>query len=125
MNAFAQVLALVAAAVGVSAWALESVFFSRPAVHRRIFHTPTEDLRAVRLWRVNQGFYNLFLAAGTFAGLAALRAGHDDAGRALVIYTCLFMAACGVTLGLSDRRHLDGAIGQAAAPIAALVAALW
>lgn len=78
----------------------------------------------MRLWAFNQGFYNLFLAAGPVAGLIAYYAGHEDVGRALVIYGCAFMAACGVVLFISDRRLWRSMIGQSGPPLIALIAAL-
>jgi putative membrane protein len=78
----------------------------------------------VRLWAFNQGFYNLFLAAGPAAGLIAHYAGHQSVGRALLIYGCAFMAACGVVLFISDRRLWRSMIGQSGPPFTALIAVL-
>lgn len=74
--------------------------------------------------RFNQGFYNLFLAAGPVAGLIADYAGHESVGRALVIYGCAFMAACGVVLFVSDRTLWRSMIGQSGPPVIAVIAAL-
>jgi putative membrane protein len=123
VNLTAQVLAVVAALVHVWAGTLESFFFARPGVHQRIFHTRSEDLPALRLWSFCQGFYNLFLAAGTITGVALLQTGSETAGRTLVVYTCAFMAGSGVVLAVANRRHLDGALGQALPPLGALIAA--
>jgi putative membrane protein len=83
-----------------------------------------EPAAGVRLWAFNQGFYNLFLAVGPVAGLIAYYAGHQSVGRALVIYGCAFMAACGAVLFVSDRRLWRGMIGQSGPPLVALIAAL-
>jgi putative membrane protein len=124
VNGVAQVFAVLAAFVFIWAGLLESFFFSRPGVHRKIFHTPTENLPALRLWSFCQGFYNLFLAAGTIIGLIALNNGDVRVGRALVLYTCAFMVGTGIVMGIRDRRHLDGAVGASLPPLIALVAAL-
>ncbi|PRX48367.1 putative membrane protein [Prauserella shujinwangii] len=132
MNVVAQAFAGAAALVHVLAFYWETVAFRRPTVHRDIFHIPGEDLPAVRLWAFNQGFYNLFLAAGTILGLVMLRTGDAAAGRALVLYTCAFMVLAGVVLAVSDRMALGrakgsglgGALGQLAAPLVVLIAGL-
>jgi putative membrane protein len=123
MNAVAQLSALASALVYLCAGVLESFFFHRPGVHRDIFHTPTEALATLRLWNFCQGFYNMFLAGGAVAGVIALHSGHEAAGRALVLYTCSFMLAMGIVLGVANRKHLDGALSSGILPLIALVAA--
>jgi putative membrane protein len=123
MNAVAQIFAVIAALFHVFAFGLESVFFSRPAAQRLLLGR-TETHSGVRLWAFNQGFYNLFLAAGPVAGLIAYHSGGVEAGRALVIYGCAFMAACGVVLFVSDRRLWRGMLGQSVPPLIALIALL-
>lgn len=123
MNLVAQVFALVAVLFHVLAFLMESVLFDRPAVQRALLGT-TEAAAGVRLWAFNQGFYNLFLAAGPAAGLVAVWAGNEDVGRALVLYGCAFMAACGVVLWVSDRRLWRGALGQSLPPLIAVIATL-
>src|SRR5687768_6722096 len=111
MNMVTQVFAIVAAVFHVVAFVLESFLFRRTAVQVFLLGHP-EPGAGVRLWAFNQGFYNLFLAAGPVAGLLAYHAGNVEAGRALVIYGCAFMAACGVVLFVSDRRLWRGMLGQ-------------
>lgn len=133
MNAVVQIFAGIAALVHLLAFTWEVVLFERPGVHRDIFRIPTGNLPATRLWSFNVGFYNLFLAAGPITGLVLLHTGHLDAGRALVIYCCGFMALAGVALWVSDLLALSrprgsgrgGALAQAVPPLAALVAALF
>ena len=124
MPLVAQVAALLAAAIHVWFFVVESVLFGRPGVAARFGLRTEEQIAAVRPMAFNQGFYNLFLAAGPVAGLIAYHAGRVDVGRALVIYGCAFMAACGVVLFVSDRRLWKGMIGQSAPPLIALIAAL-
>jgi putative membrane protein len=124
MNVITQVLAVVGALVHVAAFAMESLLFRRPAVQRLFLgHSPVEP--GVFLWAFNQGFYNLFVAAGVVAGLIAYHAGAAEAGTALVLYACAFMAAAGVVLVVSDRTLWRGALGQAVPPALALLAALF
>ena len=125
MNLLAQVLAVLAGLVHVWAGVLESFLFRREAVHAGVFHTPSENVPALRLWSFCQGFYNLFLAAGTFVGVALLHTDQRTAGVALVLYTCAFMVGCGIVLFVADKKPLDGALGQALPPLGALVAAAF
>lgn len=123
MNLVTQLFAWIAVLFHVAAFVMESVLFERPAVQRILLGRP-EPAPGVRLWAFNQGFYNLFLAAGPAAGLIAGYTGHDSVGRALVIYGCAFMAACGVVLFVSDRRLWRGMLGQSGPPLIALIAVL-
>ncbi len=123
MNLVAQIFAIVAVLFHVMAFVMESFLFHRRDVQVFMLGHP-EPSPAVRLWAFNQGFYNLFLAAGPVAGLIAYHGGHVQTGRALVIYGCAFMAACGVVLFASDRRLWRGMLGQSGPPLIALIATL-
>lgn len=123
MNLVTQLSATIAVLFHVVAFVLESLFFHRPSVQTFLLGKP-EPAAGVRLWAFNQGFYNLFLAAGPVAGLIAYHAGHESVGRALVIYGCAFMAACGVVLFISDRRLWRSMLGQSGPPLIALIALL-
>ena len=123
MNAVSQVFAIVAAAVHVFVWPLESFLYGRPWV--RVFLTgSTADAPEVRLWRFNVGFYNLFLALGLIAGFVALRLGHEPPGRPLIIYVSVFMIGGGIMLLFSAPRLCPGSLGQAAPPLVVLLADL-
>jgi putative membrane protein len=122
MNLVTQIFAVVAALFHVGAFVMESLMFDRPAV-QRILLGRTESAPGVRLWAFNQGFYNLFLAAGPVAGLIASGMGHESVGRALVVYSCAFMAACGVVLFISNPKLWRGMVGQSGPPLIALIAA--
>ena len=123
MNLVTQIFAVVAALFHVLAFVMETLLFGRPAV-RRILVGRAESAPGVRMWAFNQGFYNLFLAAGPVAGLIAAGMGHESVGRALVVYSCAFMAACGVVLFISDSKLWRGMLGQSGPPLIALIAAL-
>lgn len=130
MITVAWVFASIAAALHVLVFVWEALIFPRPAVHQRIFSTPTQDVPAVRLWAFGVGFYNLFLGLGAFTGVAAWMAGNETVGRTLVVYTCWFMFLSGLVLVIADRmamgrprgKGIGGAIGQGLPPLVALVA---
>jgi putative membrane protein len=127
MNAVAQIGAILAGLVHVLIFGMESVLFSRGEVYER-FLTRVEDVPAVRPWARNQGFYNLFLAAGAIGGVIVLRsAGTADAttsGKAIALFACACMAGAALVLLASDRRMLRGAVIQGLFPAIALLAAL-
>ncbi|MFD1048790.1 DUF1304 family protein [Kibdelosporangium lantanae] len=122
MSVVAQVFAWVAIAIHVVVFVLESFLFSRAWVHQGVFRVAAKDVPGTLLWSVNQGFYNLFLASGLIYGVVT-------GNRAFVVYTCLFMAGCGVVLFVSDMLGLGrakgsswgGAIGQALPPVLVLL----
>ena len=124
MNVVTQVFALVAALIHVAIFAMESLLFTRPSV-RQTFGGRAGIPPEVDLWAFNQGFYNLFLAAGPIAGVIAYHAGHRATGEALTLYACAFMVAAGAVLVLSQRRLWRGALLQALPPLVALIAAAF
>ena len=124
MNAVTQIFAIVAGLFHVVAFVMESLLFRRPQV-QRVMLGRTNVEPGVFLWAFNQGFYNLFVAAGAIGGVIAYHADQAVAGRAVTLYACAFMAAAGVVLFVSDRRLWRGALGQAGPPLIALVAAAF
>lgn len=124
MNVAAQVFAVLAGLVHVLIFAMESVLFARPAVHRR-FLTADADVAAVRPWALNQGWYNLFLAAGAIAGVIVANTGDEFVGRTLALFSCACMLGAALVLLGTDRRMARGALLQGAAPLLALVFALF
>jgi putative membrane protein len=119
--AAALVAAAVAAGIHVLIFVLESVLFARPFVWRRFGVASQRDAGVVRMWALNQGFYNLFLALGAVAGLVAVALGHRAVGTALVAVTMASMAGAGVVLlATGGRAYLRAAAMQAAPPLVAL-----
>lgn len=123
MALVAQIFAVVAALGHLAAFLMESFLFDRPGVQRMLLRQ-AEPSPGVRLWAFNQGFYNLFVAAGAIIGVIVWASGDDTVGRTLVIYTCAFMTAAGVVLFVSDRRLWTGMLGQSVPPLIALLAAI-
>ncbi len=124
MPLVAQVAALLAAAIHVLFFVLESVTFTQPSVAARFGLTTPEQIAAVRPMAFNQGFYNLFLAVGIVGGLALVASGSTDAGRAVVLFACACMVGAGLVLLSTNRRFARSAAIQAVPPLIAIVAAL-
>lgn len=127
LTVVAWVFALISAVVYLLAFVWETILFRRPGVHQGIFAVPARDVEPVRLWSFCVGFYNLFVGLGAVIGVILWTAGREPEGRALVIYTCLFMFGCGITLFIADRLALSrpkgsGVGGSIASTVPAAVA---
>lgn len=119
----AQILALVAALLHVGFFYLESIAFSRPATWARFGLRTQEQADIVRPMAFNQGFYNLFLAAGIVGGLVLIATGSPDTGRPVVLFACACMSFAGVVLIATDRAMLRAALLQLVPPALAIVTA--
>jgi len=108
-------VALLAGVVHVLIFCMESLWWTSSKVRARFRQTP-EQAEATRLFAFNQGFYNLFLAVGTFAGLALVLVGHPGSGLTLVSWNCLFMLGAAIVLAASAPQMRRGAFIQGAAP---------
>ena len=121
MPIIAQMLVALAALVHVLFFVMESVVFMRPDVHLRFGLRTTEEAAVVRPMAYNQGFYNLFLAAGAVTGLVLNGSGHETAGTTAAVFACACMFGAGMVLVSTDRRFLPAAMIQALAPLLAIV----
>ena len=117
----ALVLAALAAALHVYIFAMESLWWTTPRV-RATFGLSEDEARASRVMALNQGFYNLFLAVVTAAGIVAWAAGSHGVGAALVIAGVGSMLAASLVLIASDRTKASAAIKQGTVPLLALAA---
>jgi putative membrane protein len=107
---------IVAGAIHVLIFCMESLWWTTPKVQARFRQSP-EQAQATRLFAFNQGFYNLFLALGVFVGFALALTGHRAAGLLLATWSCLSMLGAAVVLVASAPRMKRGALIQGAAPL--------
>lgn len=124
MHPIAIAVAVLAAFVHVYIFAMESLWFMRPAIWSRFGLASADEARVVRSFAYNQGWYNLFLALGVAVGLALIAGGATDAGRAIVIFACASMVAAGIVLAQHNRAFLRAAAIQAVPPAVAIGVAL-
>ena len=124
MHPLAEIAAVVAAAIHVYFFLLESVWFMEPRVWRRFGIGTAEEAETVRSFAYNQGFYNLFLAVGVGLGLVLIVAGSVEAGRAIVLFACGSMVAAGAVLYLHTPGFLRAAAIQAVPPLLAILMAI-
>jgi putative membrane protein len=122
MNLVTQIFAVLAGIAQIYFWVLESLLIGRPAVHKGIFGQDTKDLPVIKLWAVNMGYYNLFLAAAPLGGVLIYHWSSAVAGKTLVAYGCGFIFLAGIVLVLSDRKFWRGALAQTVPPAVALLA---
>jgi putative membrane protein len=123
MLAVMLLVALLAGVVHVLIFCMESLWWTSPKVRAR-FRQSAEQAETTRLFAFNQGFYNLFLALGTFAGIALVLMGHPRSGLTLVSWNCLFMLGAAIVLVASAPQMRRGAFIQGAAPFLFLLLAL-
>ena len=120
----ALVTAALAALVHVYIFVLESVRFVTPATMRTFGIRSVQDAETMKPWAFNQGFYNLFLAVETAAGVVAVVAGARTVGLTLVVAgTASMLLAAAVLIG-SDRKKARAALVQGLFPALTLLALL-
>lgn len=124
MSPLAQVAAVCAAVVHVAAFYMESIAFRRPEVYKRFGVRSEQDAEAIRPMAFNQGFYNLFLAAGIAGGLLLIAQGRVQEGRAIVLFVCACMVGAAAVLLATSRRFVRAALIQGIPPLTAIVSSV-
>ena len=118
------VAAALAGLIHMLFFCMESLWWTRPAVYRR-FRSTEARARTTRSLAFNQGFYNLFLAAGIFGGFVLIETGHYRAGIILIAWNCLSMLAAAVVLAASSPKMIRGALIQGLPPLVFLAGAAY
>lgn len=108
-----------AALLHVYIWVMES-FTWTSARTRATFGLTEEQASATRELAFNQGFYNLFLAVITFAGIVIGGIGYNWVGIALVFAGVGSMLAAAIVLLLSSPDKARAAVIQGIFPLIAL-----
>lgn len=108
-----------AALLHVYIWVMES-FTWTSARTRATFGLTEEQASATRELAFNQGFYNLFLAVITFAGIVIGGIGCNWVGIALVFAGVGSMLAAALVLLLSSPDKARAAVIQGIFPLIAL-----
>jgi len=112
-----SILVALAAVLHVVIFYFESIAWSKPATWKRFGMRSQEDAEVVKPMALNQGFYNLFLAIGVFAGLIIALAGNVDAGYAITLFAALSMAAAATVLIISNPKLARAALTQGTLPL--------
>ncbi|PPF35799.1 DUF1304 domain-containing protein [Rathayibacter sp. AY1D2] len=115
------VLAALAAALHVYIFVLESVLWTTSRA-RSTFGTTAGEAEATKEMAYNQGFYNLFLAVVTVAGIVAVAIGATAVGAALVFVGAGSMVAAALVLLLSAPTKRRAALTQMTPGLLAVIA---
>ncbi|AHI21500.1 DUF1304 domain-containing protein [Corynebacterium vitaeruminis] len=118
MTAAFTITAALAAALHVFIFYLESFAWTTKA--RGVFGSSEQEAENTKEMAFNQGFYNLFLALITFAGIALLAAQHA-AGIALIAAGTGSMLAAAAVLFATSPDKRQAAAKQGALPLLTLV----
>ena len=85
-----------------------------------IFLIKPEEVKAVRMWAMNIGAYNITFALGIATGWMLNFSGNPASGSAIVIFCCTAQMLLGIWLWITEKRLLLSAVGQALVPGLAL-----
>ncbi|MEB3221947.1 MAG: DUF1304 domain-containing protein [Candidatus Sericytochromatia bacterium] len=96
----ADIAVAVVALAHVGFFVLESFLVTKP-IGRRVFGLTAERAAVIAPLMVNQGWYNLFLAAGLGWSLV-----HPTEGRALATFFLGCVAVAGVVGGVTVQRSI-------------------
>jgi putative membrane protein len=121
--------AFIAAALHVFIFTMESLTWTRPATWKRFGLASQADAETTKSLAYNQGFYNLFLAAGAFIGVGCVAFSPQGSVQPVVGWTLVF-SCCGsmllaaLVLALTGRKYLPAAATQGTTPLLAVVLGL-
>ena len=121
MSNVTKIFAGIAGVIHVLFFLMESIFWLNPAIHSVFLVETVANAELLDVYVKNQGYYNLFLALGMFAGLW-LTGRNKQAGQTLVIYLCLVMVGAALVLRFTIPAMTSGPYIQGVPPLIALVA---
>jgi len=103
---------------------LESIDFMKARVLKR-FGLTIEQGAVVKVWALNQGFYNLFLALGLGYSIYLLHGTHFESGKTLAQFILLSISGAGFVLLLSAPKKFPAALAQAVPALTAFLLTLF
>jgi putative membrane protein len=116
------VFAGLAALIHVYIFYMESITWTTPGTWRRFGIGSQEEADTVRPMAYNQGFYNGFLAIGTFAGIIlSVSPTMHRAGIALQLFGTLSMVLAATVLIISSPKLARAAVLQGALPLIGII----
>jgi putative membrane protein len=126
MTALALIVAAVAGLLHVLFFTLESLRWREPKTWKTFGLTSQEDADTTASLAYNQGFYNLFLAVGTFVGIAVVAWSdtRDTIGWTLIVFACGSMLAAALVLISTGASYARAAAIQGVPALVALVTGL-
>jgi putative membrane protein len=106
-----------AAVIHLVIFYFESIAWAQPKTWKRFGLRSQEDADVVKPMALNQGFYNLFLALGVFAGILLMISGNVEAGYGITLFAALSMFAASAVLIISNPKLARAALTQGALPL--------
>lgn len=116
----AYMFILLASSIHFYVFAMESFLWGRPRTNRT-FGMSAEQAEHNRLFAFNQGYYNLFLAIGSLAGVILSGLGHPEIGFTLMFYSGASMTVAALVLFCSQRKLVRAALVQGLPPLLGLI----
>ena len=86
MNLVTQIAAVFMGVTLMTVFVLESFFYRRPELHPIFLIEPGQEA-TVRLWVVNQGFYNSFFGVAAIAGVVVCALALSYAAQMILMTT--------------------------------------
>ena len=115
-----SLFAMIAAAIHVVIFVLESFRWNLPQTWRMFGIRSQEDASRTEFLAYNQGFYNLFLAIGAALG-ALFHFENTVAAFTLTLFSCSSMVLAAVVLVTASRSSLRPALIQGVPPLVAVI----
>jgi putative membrane protein len=115
------VFAAIAGIIHVLFFLMESVWWMHPKVHKNFGIKSIAEASQFKPSFFNQGFYNLFLAIGIFAGIYLLKYQSSTHGITLMLFGCASMFAASIVLLVSKPNMLRGVFIQGLCPLLAIL----
>ena len=115
MAPISKITAAISGVIHVLFFVMESVLWLRPSVYEAFEVQSLADAEVLDVYVKNQGYYNLFLAMGVFAGVA-LAGKWPTVGKTLVFYTSAFMIAAAIVLFFTIPEMIIGVFVQGLMP---------
>lgn len=119
MTIAAYVLLLLAAAIHLCIFVLQSLLWTTPTARRVFGNTEAEAATTAEL-AFNQGFYNLVLGLMVVVGFLLALIGHPIVGHTVIACGASAMAAAGVFLFSTSTTKRGPALIQALPPLLGL-----
>ncbi|WP_309071647.1 DUF1304 domain-containing protein [Arthrobacter sp.] len=110
--------AMIAGLLHVYIFVLESVRWRHPSAWRKFGISSQEHANIIRPMAFNQGFYNLFLAAGVIVGLSL---SGTLVGYGMIVLALAIMVLAAVVLVVTNRSLWVAALVQGLPPLIALL----
>ncbi|PYQ31678.1 MAG: DUF1304 domain-containing protein [Acidobacteria bacterium] len=95
-----EIALAIVAGLHIIFFALESLLWTKPA-GRKVFGTTAEEAETTKVLALNQGFYNLFLAAGLIWSLVA-----DECSFQIKIFFLSCVIVAGIVGGITAKRSI-------------------